>query len=565
MTQWIYVFGDERAAALDNAALYLGGKGAGLAQMTRLGLPVPPGFTITTELCRWFYAHERRFPPALSQALATALAAVERLTGRRFGKTAYPLLLSVRSGAPVSMPGQMDTVLNVGLNDRTVAALAAQAGAQFAYDSYRRFIHMYSVLVLGMDTDVFEAILDEVQAGREMEEMPAADWQEICRRYKARVEGELGEPFPQEPQTQLVAAVRAVLTSWMSARATLYRSLYNIPESAGTAVTVQAMVFGNMGQRSATGVAYTRNPATGENSVYGEFLPNAQGDDVVSGIRTPQQISEKARLAAGEQRPSLERAMPEAFAALRITAARLERHYRAVQDIEFTIEEGRLWLLQTRKAHCTSAASLKIAVAMVREHLIDRREVVLRVEAEGLRHLLAPVIDPAAQRVVIARGLPVSPGVATGRLVFSSLAAVEAQARGEAVILVRPETSPYDIHGMNAAAAIVTIHGGVGSHAAAIARGMGKPCVCGAGEIYIDKDENGMRVAGKFYEHGAPVSVDGNSGEILAGAVALRAPDLPADFTTFMQWVDELDEGENKTAKPDARLVHVQARLRENA
>ncbi len=544
MTKWVYVFGDGRAEGSAGDKNLLGGKGANLAEMCSLGLPVPPGFTITTELCSHYYANGRTYPDELKTQVEAALQEVGRVAGRRFGDPRQPLLVSVRSGARASMPGMMDTVLNLGLNDATVEAIAAEAGdARFAYDSYRRFIQMYCNVVLGLDHDVFEEILEEEKArlGYEVDtEFSAGDWQNVIVLYKGRIEIELGAPFPQDPHEQLWGAVGAVFSSWMNPRAVTYRRLHDIPESWGTAVNVQAMVFGNRGEDSATGVAFTRDPSTGEKALYGEFLVNAQGEDVVAGIRTPQNITEAARLAAGSDKPSLEKLMPEAFAAFIQIADTLERHYRDMQDLEFTIERGKLWMLQTRSGKRTASAALKVAVDMANEGLITKEEAVARIDAASLDQLLHPTIDPSAPRDIIGMGLPASPGAATGEIVFSSEAAEEAKAEGRRVILVRVETSPEDIHGMHAAEGILTTRGGMTSHAAVVARGMGKPCVSGAGSLRVDHKKGVLLAMGQTFKAGDVITIDGATGQVLKGSVPMLQPELSGDFSTIMGWADEV-------------------------
>ncbi|MDZ5698806.1 pyruvate, phosphate dikinase [Chelativorans sp. M5D2P16] len=542
MTKWVYSFGDGQAEGRASDRNLLGGKGANLAEMSSLGLPVPPGFTITTDVCTHYYANGRTYPPELEAQVEKALEEVGRIAGRRFGDPERLLLVSVRSGGRASMPGMMDTVLNLGLNDATVEALAADADdARFAYDSYRRFIQMYSDVVLGLDHEVFEEILadEKGRLGYDVDtEFSADDWRRILRLYKERVESELGEPFPQDPRKQLWGAIGAVFSSWMNPRAVTYRRLHDIPESWGTAVNVQAMVFGNMGETSATGVAFTRNPSTGEKALYGEFLVNAQGEDVVAGIRTPQSLTEAARLETGSDKPSLEKLMPEVFATFVKTAERLEAHYRDMQDLEFTIERGKLWMLQTRSGKRTTAAALKIAVDMANEGLISRAEAVCRIDPAALDQLLHPTIDPDAQRDMIAAGLPASPGAATGEIVFSPDEAEEMKARGIPVILVRVETSPEDIHGMHAAEGILTTRGGMTSHAAVVARGMGKPCVAGAGTIRVDYRAGTMSSLGRTFGKGDVITIDGSTGQVLAGKVPMRQPTLSGNFSTIMEWAD---------------------------
>jgi pyruvate, orthophosphate dikinase len=541
-TTWVYGFGGGSAdgeAAMRNL---LGGKGANLAEMSRLGLPVPPGFTITTEACNHYYAQGRSYPVELRGEVEAALAKVEGLADRRFGDPANPLLVSVRSGARASMPGMMDTVLNLGLNDETVEGLAVQAAdRRFAFDSYRRFIQMYSNVVLGLDHHMFEEILDDrkdalnvtVDTG-----LSADDWIQVVAEYKLAVRRETGADFPQDPHAQLWGAIGAVFASWMNERARFYRRMHDIPEAWGTAVNVQSMVFGNMGETSATGVAFTRNPSTGENRLYGEFLINAQGEDVVAGIRTPQPITKIAREEMGETALSMEEAMPEVFETFCKVVTRLERHYRDMQDIEFTIEKGRLFLLQTRNGKRTARAALKVAVEMAAEGMITPEEAVMRVDPASLDQLLHPTIDPDAPRDVIAVGLPASPGAATGRIVFTAEAAEREGAAGP-VILVREETSPEDIRGMDAARGIVTARGGMTSHAAVVARGMGRPCVSGAGELAIDAEAGEMRARGRVWRAGDVVTIDGSKGEILAGAAPMVEPELSGDFALLMEWADK--------------------------
>ncbi len=542
MVKWVYTFGNGRAEGRAGDVELLGGKGANLAEMASLGLPVPPGLTITTEACAWFNRNARSFPDALRAQVGEGLRGIEEATGRGFGDPHRPLLLSVRSGARVSMPGMMDTVLNLGLNDETVQALGHDAGdARFAWDSYRRFIQMYGDVVMGLDHEVFEEILEDEKArlGHEYDtELSAVEWQHVTRLYKDVIAEELGEPFPQDPGIQLWKAIGAVFQSWMNPRAVTYRMLHNIPSDSGTAVNVQAMVFGNMGNNSATGVAFTRNPSTGEKELYGEFLVNAQGEDVVAGIRTPQSISEAARLASGSDKPSLEKLMPEAFADFRAICDRLEAHYRDMQDLEFTIERGKLWMLQTRSGKRTAKAAMKIAVDMVEEGLITKAEAVSRIDPASLDQLLHPTIDPRVERQVIGSGLPASPGAATGEIVFTSEDAVGAEAEGRRVILVRMETSPEDIHGMHAAEGILTTRGGMTSHAAVVARGMGIPCVTGAGSMRVDV-HNGLLIGlGVKLRKGDVITIDGSSGQVLKGEVPMLQPELSGDFGQIMEWAD---------------------------
>ena len=544
MDKWIYTFGNGSAEGESGMKELLGGKGANLAEMSSLGLPVPPGFTITTEACNWYYANGEEYPKELNDQMVAALGTIETATGRKFGDSTSPLLVSVRSGARASMPGMMDTVLNLGLNDQTVEAMAKEANdARFAYDSYRRFIQMYSDVVMGVDHGVFEDILEDTKDANgysQDTDLTAEDWKEVVKSYLKSVEQELGKPFPQDPQEQLWGAVGAVFASWMNARANTYRKLHNIPVEWGTAVNVQAMVFGNMGDSSATGVAFTRNPSTGENKLYGEFLVNAQGEDVVAGIRTPQDLTEEARIAAGSEMPSLEAIMPEAFAEFVETAKKLEKHYRDMQDLEFTIEKGKLWMLQTRAGKRTAKAALRTAVEMANEGLITKEEAILRVEPSSLDQLLHPTIDPSAEKTVIGSGLPASPGAATGEIVFNSEDAEKAKNEGTPTILVRTETSPEDIHGMHAAEGILTARGGMTSHAAVVARGMGKPCVSGAGGIRIDYEAGELRVPGHTFKKGDIITIDGSTGQVLLGAVAMQRPELSGSFGDLMEWADEL-------------------------
>jgi pyruvate,orthophosphate dikinase len=558
--KWVYAFGGGKAEGRANMRNLLGGKGAGLAEMAHLGLPVPPGFTITTEVCTYFYDNGKNYPKDLRPQVEAALSEVGRITGKKFGDGSNPLLVSVRSGGRASMPGMMDTVLNLGLNDTTVAALAEKSGdRRFAFDSYRRFITMYADVVLGIEHHCFEEILDEhkERSGHTLDtDLEADDWEQVVGLFKARVEKESGKPFPQDPHAQLWGAIGAVFGSWMNQRAITYRRLHNIPESWGTAVNVQAMVFGNMGDTSATGVAFTRNPSTGEKKLYGEFLINAQGEDVVAGIRTPQEITEAARKASGSDKPSMEAALPQAFAELKRIDALLEKHYRDMQDLEFTVEQGKLWMLQTRNGKRTAKAAIRIAVELAQERLISRGEAVMRVDPAALDQLLHPTIDPAAERTVIATGLPASPGAACGEIVFSSEEAELLKSQGRKAILVRVETSPEDIHGMHAAEGILTTRGGMTSHAAVVARGMGKPCVAGAGTLRVDYRAQTMSAGGTTLKKGETVTIDGSTGQVLAGEVPMREPELAGEFRSLMQWADaarKLKVRANADTPADAR------------
>lgn len=557
----MFSFGDGQADGSARDRNLLGGKGANLAEMSSLGLPVPPGFTITTDVCTWYYNNNKSFPRDLQDQVEKALNRVGALTGRQFGGSNNPLLVSVRSGARTSMPGMMDTVLNLGLNDDTVKAIAREANDRFAYDSYRRFIQMYANVVLGLDHAAFESILDDAKAelGYDLDtQMNASDWMQVIDLYKEHIQRELDSPFPQDPQQQLWGAIGAVFSSWMTPRAVTYRRLHNIPESWGTAVNVQAMVFGNMGDDSATGVAFTRNPSTGENALYGEFLVNAQGEDVVAGIRTPQNITEAARIAAHSQAPSLETLMPDAFRHFQRIAQTLEQHYRDMQDLEFTIERGKLWMLQTRSGKRTAKAALKIAVDMQKSGLISREEAVMRIEPQSLDQLLHPTIDPQAERKVIAHGLPASPGAATGEIVFSSEDAELAVKEGRKVILVRTETSPEDIHGMHVSEGILTTRGGMTSHAAVVARGMGKPCVSGAGTLRVDYKQGTMVALGQTFKKGDIITIDGGNGQVLSGRVAMLQPELSGDFSELMAWADQtrrMNVRANAETPEDARMA----------
>lgn len=542
-TKWVYSFGggsSDGSAAMKNL---LGGKGANLAEMASLGLPVPPGFTLTTDVCTAYYDLDESYPDGLQAQVDQALAGLEDKTGKIFGDANNPLLVSVRSGARASMPGMMDTVLNLGLSEVTVQGLAAKAGERFAYDSYRRFIQMYSNVVLGLRHDTFEYILDDYKDSQGFEldtEMEAGDWKTIVGQYKDAVQEKLGKPFPDDAREQLWGAIGAVFGSWMNDRAILYRKLNDIPAEWGTAVNVQSMVFGNMGETSATGVAFTRDPSTGGNTFYGEFLTNAQGEDVVAGIRTPAPISRARADELKSDEAPLEEVMPAVYKQLTDVADTLEAHYRDMQDIEFTVEDGTLYMLQTRNGKRTAAAALKIAVDMAKEGLISEEEAILRLEPAQLDQLLHPTISPNATRDVVVKGLPASPGAAVGQVVFDSNEAAHLAEAGRAVILVRVETSPEDIHGMHAARAIVTARGGMTSHAAVVARGMGRPCVCGAGSLQIDAEAGVFRVGGREVKKGEIITVDGAEGEVLFGEVEMQQPDLSGDFGVLMGWADKI-------------------------
>ncbi|MBB2167147.1 pyruvate, phosphate dikinase [Gluconacetobacter aggeris] len=541
MTKWVYSFGGSANEGGAGMRELLGGKGANLAEMAAIGLPVPPGFTITTEVCTAFYDNGRAYPEDLRAQVEAALAGIEDALGLRFGDPAAPLLVSVRSGARVSMPGMMDTVLNLGLNDETVEGLAANSGdARFAWDSYRRFIQMYGSVVLGVSHHRFEDLIEETKRGAGVQDdtqLTDQDWRDVVVGYKEIVQRETGAPFPMDPHAQLWGAIGAVFGSWMNPRANTYRRLHDIPASWGTAVNVQAMVFGNMGQDCATGVCFTRDPSTGENVFYGEYLINAQGEDVVAGIRTPQPMSEQ-RAREGEL--SMERALPEAYAELLSVRDILERHYRDMQDIEFTVQNNRLYMLQTRTGKRTAAAALRIAIAMAEEGLISHEEAIRRVPPSSLDQLLHPTLDPNAPRTMLSRGLPASPGAAAGAIVFSAEDVEIRAARGEDVILVRIETSPEDVHGMHAARGVLTTRGGMTSHAAVVARGMGRVCVAGAGGIHVDYKAKTLSVGATVLHEGEWITLDGGTGEVFAGQVATIEPTLSGDFSTLMGWADNV-------------------------
>ncbi|WP_160122227.1 pyruvate, phosphate dikinase [Rhodovarius lipocyclicus] len=539
MTKWVYSFGAGRNEGRADMRNLLGGKGANLAEMASIGLPVPPGFTITTEVCTFYYANKETYPAELTAEVEAALAHVEQAVGLNFGDPAKPLLVSVRSGARASMPGMMDTVLNLGLNDSTVEGLAKASGDdRFAWDSYRRFIQMFGNVVLEVDHHRFEEIIEHAKLSRgvaEDTELTAADWRSVVAEYKEMVAEVTGKPFPQDPKEQMWRAIGAVFGSWMNQRAITYRRLHEIPAEWGTAVNVQAMVFGNMGLDCATGVCFTRDPSTGENIFYGEYLVNAQGEDVVAGIRTPQPMS-KAKAKPGEK--PMEDVMPAAYAELVRVRETLEKHYKDMQDIEFTVQQNKLYMLQTRTGKRTAAAALRIAVDMANEGLISRDEAINRVAPASLDQLLHPMLDPKAPRTVLSKGLPASPGAASGAVVFSADEAEHRAAKGEAVILVRIETSPEDIHGMHAARGILTTRGGMTSHAAVVARGMGRPCVAGAGGITVDYNAQALSAGGHIVRAGETLTIDGATGEVFVGAVAMIEPKLSGDFATLMVWAD---------------------------
>ena len=562
MTRWIYSFGDGHADGRADMRNLLGGKGANLAEMSNLGLPVPPGFTVTTEVCTYYYANAHSYPDDLSAAVDTALAEIEERVGAKFGDPANPLLVSVRSGSRASMPGMMDTVLNLGLNDVTVEGLAVRSGdGRFAYDSYRRFIQMFGDVVLGVDHYLFEEALEDIKLDRGAAldtDLSADDWRAIVAEYKRIVERELDRPFPQDPKEQLWGAVGAVFGSWMNQRANTYRRIHNIPADWGTAVNIQAMVFGNMGEDCATGVAFTRDPSTGENMFYGEYLVNAQGEDVVAGIRTPQHLTLAGKERNDSKLPAMEEVMPEVFGQLDGVRQKLEVHYKDMQDIEFTVQQGKLYMLQTRSGKRTAAAAVRIAVEMAGEGLITEAEAINRVDPAQLDQLLHPRLDPDAERNVLTRALPASPGAASGKIVFSADIAEDMAQKGENVILVRIETSPEDIHGMHAARGILTTRGGMTSHAAVVARGMGRPCVSGAGDISIDYAAGSMTIGGRQFAAGDLITIDGAAGEVIEGQVPTIEPEVSGDFAKLMAWADQqrrMKVRTNAETPADARMA----------
>ena len=543
MNKWVYNFEDTPQADKTSLKNLLGGKGANLSEMIRIGLPVPPGFTITTAACNEFYKLDQNYPVELKDQVSEAIKKVETKIKKTFGDENDPLLVSVRSGARVSMPGMMDTVLNLGLNDKTVIGLAKKTNNEtFAYDSYRRFIQMYSNVVLNVDHHNFEDLIENYKLTKGVvldTELQAEDWKSLIVSFREQIQKEIGKDFPQDVHEQLWGAVGAVFQSWRNQRAKTYRKLNNIPEEWGTAVNVQSMVFGNMGSDCATGVAFTRNPSTGENSFYGEYLINAQGEDVVAGIRTPQNITKKARLESGSEELSMEESMPDVYQELVSIYLKLEKHYRDMQDIEFTVENKKLWMLQTRSGKRTAKAGIKIAVDMVEEKLINKDEALLRIDPKILDTLLHPTLDPKAKKDVIAKGLPASPGAASGKVTFTADDAETLKAQNQKTILVRLETSPEDIHGMNAAEGILTCRGGMTSHAAVVARGMGRPCVSGAGTIQIDYKAKNFRVGDREVKEGDIITIDGSTGEVMVGEVTTIKPDISGDFSTIMSWADE--------------------------
>lgn len=544
MTKWVYNFGENTAdgdAAMRNL---LGGKGANLAEMSNLGLPVPPGFTATTEVCTYFYQHDGSYPSDLTDQVEQAVDLLGNRMGKSLGDPSRPLLVSVRSGARISMPGMMDTVLNLGLNPATTEGLArATNNRRFAYDSYRRFIQMYGNVVLGIDHDKFEEILDDVKDAKGLmhdTDLDIGDLEVVVERYKALVKQELGRPFPDDVNEQLWGAIGAVFGSWQIPRAKAYRQLNKIPEDWGTAVNVQAMVYGNFGDTSATGVAFTRDPSTGENLLYGEYLINAQGEDVVAGIRTPQDISKIYRDRAHHENPSMEETMPENYKLLKNISDKLESHFHEMLDMEFTIQEGKLFMLQCRTGKRTARAALRIAIDQVKEGLITKKQALARIDPSALDQLLHPTLDPKAQKIKLATGLAASPGAAIGEVTFTASEAEARTAEGKDVILVRTETSPEDIKGMHAAKGILTARGGMTSHAAVVARGMGRPCVAGAGELRINADAGLINIGEIVVKRGDIITLDGSTGHVYKGRVALQQPEMTDDFKTLMLWSDEV-------------------------
>ncbi len=540
MSKWVYSFGNGKAEGSARRADLLGGKGANLAEMCLIGLAVPPGFTITTELCSRYVQENCSTPKSLQQQVEAALAELGNGCGKRYGDKDNPLLLSVRSGSEASMPGMLDTVLNLGLNDNTVEALARQTkDARFAYDTYRRFVQIFADVVMGVDHEQFEEIIEDIRFSRGVEfenQLEAEDWVGILGRFKDAIKHETGETFPQDPHQQLWSAIEAVLKSWQNPRAVTYRNLKNISDEVGTAVNVQAMVFGNRGEDSASGVAFTRNPSTGENNLFGEYLLNSQGEDVVAGIRTPSFINERARIAAGSDDPSMEKTLPDAYEEFLRVLNMLENHYCDMQDVEFTVENGSLWLLQTRKGKRTSKAALRIAVEMAEEGLISKEEAVRRLDQAALSRLVNDIVDPDAVGKMFAKGLPASPGATAGEIVFTSDAAIAARTAGRKAILVRKETSPRDIAGMDAAAGILTSGGGMTSHAAVVARSLGKPCVCGAMSLRISYDKKSMASLGNILGEGDEITIDGSNGSVFSGSLPLITPKPSGNLAKLVAW-----------------------------
>jgi len=543
MSQYIYSFGDKKSKRIPDSRNILGGKGANLAEMARLGLPVPPGFTISTRMCEIFYKNKKKITPKICNEIKKELKKIEIKTKKKFGDNTNPLLVSVRSGSRVSMPGMMDTILNLGLNDKTVEALAKKtSNERFAKDSYRRFVQMYGNVVLGVESHLFEEMIDNYKLTKGVlldTELNAEDWDGLIKNFKKLISEKTKKNFPQDVYDQLFGAIKAVFLSWESKRAKTYRKLNHIPGDWGTAVNVQSMVFGNMGDDCATGVAFTRNPSTGENKFFGEYLINAQGEDVVAGSRTPKYITKKAREDAGAKEESMEEIMPKVFKELKNIFNKLEKHYKDMQDIEFTVENNKLWMLQTRNGKRTAKAAIKIAVDMVKEKLISKKEAILRIDPNTLDTLLHPTLDDKVEKKVIAKGLPASPGAASGKVVFTADDAERMNNQKEDTILVRVETSPEDIHGMHAAKGILTARGGMTSHAAVVARGMGRPCVSGSGEINIDYESKEFKVGDLTIKEGDTITIDGGTGRVMQGLVPTVKPDISGYFSTIMKWADD--------------------------
>ena len=543
MPQYIYSFGDKKNKRVSNSRNILGGKGANLAEMARLGLPVPPGFTISTKMCEIFYKNKKKLTPKVCSEIKKELKKIEIKTKKKFGDNKNPLLVSVRSGSRVSMPGMMDTILNLGLNDRTVEALSKKtSNERFAKDSYRRFIQMYANVVLGVESHLFEEMIGNYKLTKGVlldTELNADDWDGLIKNFKKLISEKTKKNFPQDVYEQLFGAIKAVFLSWESKRAKIYRKLNHIPGDWGTAVNVQSMVFGNMGNDCATGVAFTRNPSTGENKFFGEYLINAQGEDVVAGSRTPRYITKKAREDAGAKEESMEEIMPKVFKELKNIFNKLEKHYKDMQDIEFTVENNKLWMLQTRNGKRTAKAAIKIAVDMVKEKLISKKEAILRIDPNTLDTLLHPTLDDKVEKKIIAKGLPASPGAASGKVVFTADDAERMNNQKEDTILVRVETSPEDIHGMHAAKGILTARGGMTSHAAVVARGMGRPCVSGSGEINIDYESKEFKAGDLTIKEGDTITIDGGTGKVMQGLVPTVKPDISGYFSTIMKWADD--------------------------
>jgi len=539
----IFSFKDKKIQKIKNPKNILGGKGANLAEMGRLGLPVPPGFIISTEVCDLFYKNKKKLPNQLIKKINVELKNIEKLTGKKFGDLKNPLLVSVRSGARISMPGMMDTILNLGLNDKTVMALGKKtSNERFAKDSYRRFIQMYSNVVLNIEGHLFEDMIDNQKLNKGVlldTELDEDDWDELIVRFKDIVKKKTKKDFPQNVQDQLIGAISAVFLSWESQRAKTYRKLNQIPDHWGTAVNVQSMVFGNMGNDCSTGVVFTRNPSTGEKNFFGEYLINAQGEDVVAGTRTPQHITVRAKKASGAKELSMEETMPNVYRDLKNTLFKLEKHYKDMQDVEFTVENKKLWILQTRSGKRTAEAAIKIAVDMTKEKLISKKEALLRIDPNSLDALLHPTLDKTVEKKIIAKGLPASPGAASGKVVFTAEEAERLNGMMQNTILVRVETSPEDIHGMHAAKGILTARGGMTSHAAVVARGMGRPCVSGSSEITIDYKAKQFRAGNVTVKEGETITIDGTSGEVILGTVPTVQPKISGYFSTVMSWSDQ--------------------------